>query len=180
SGVIHVLSHRLLFLGKHRPILKENFDFAIIDCPPNLYATTQNAICISDYLVVPCIADDLSTMGMRLLLREINSTAQRLKKSERVDSTPELLGIVLSRYRDVIEYRDHGKAAISGALNFFKKHQKSIFITSKSRFFEEQPVREYVDHARAVRENRPMCLYGGTSNAKSDISELTEALIDAI
>ncbi len=41
-----------------------NYDYVLIDCPPNVNLVTQNAFFASDYYVVPAIPDFLSTVGI--------------------------------------------------------------------------------------------------------------------
>ncbi|MEW5723418.1 MAG: ParA family protein [Thermodesulfobacteriota bacterium] len=48
------------------------YDFIMLDCPPNLFRTTQAAIFVSDYIYVPCNPDNLSIIGLSLLAHEIN------------------------------------------------------------------------------------------------------------
>ena len=43
---------------------REDYDFIIIDCPPNLNYITQNALYVSDYYLIPTIPDTLSTYGI--------------------------------------------------------------------------------------------------------------------
>jgi len=47
--------------------VKENYDYILIDCPPNVNLVTQGAFFASDYYVVPAIPDFLSTVGIVLI-----------------------------------------------------------------------------------------------------------------
>ncbi len=49
---------------------EDKYQWVIIDCPPNLYLMTQNALHASDYYVVTAIPDHLSTIGLNILTRE--------------------------------------------------------------------------------------------------------------
>lgn len=48
------------------------YDYVLIDCPPNLGFITRNGIEISDYYFIPTIADTLSTYGIPQIIRTIN------------------------------------------------------------------------------------------------------------
>ena len=50
-----------------------NFDYVLIDCPPNLGFITRNGIEISDYYLIPTIPDTLSTYGIPQIIKSINS-----------------------------------------------------------------------------------------------------------
>lgn len=71
----------------------DDYDFILIDCPPNLGIITLNGIYISDYYLIPCIPDILSTYGIPQILGRIDS----FKKETGINIMP--LGIVISMYR---------------------------------------------------------------------------------
>ncbi|PEM44308.1 ParA family protein [Bacillus toyonensis] len=48
--------------------VKDNYDYVLLDCPPNVNIVTQNAFYASDYFVVPAIPDFLSTTGISLIV----------------------------------------------------------------------------------------------------------------
>ena len=48
-----------------------NFDFILIDCPPNLYQCSWNALLASDFVVVPVPPEDFATQGLRFMHQAI-------------------------------------------------------------------------------------------------------------
>lgn len=79
------------------------YDFILIDCPPNFNIVTKNALVSSDYLLVPAKPDYLSTLGIDQLKRHVielvNDYNQYVKDSG--DSRwseigPEILGILFT------------------------------------------------------------------------------------
>ena len=56
-----------------------DYDYIIIDCPPNLYLMTQNALLASDYYIVTAIPDHLSTIGLNTLHRKVGEMDEMLK-----------------------------------------------------------------------------------------------------
>lgn len=73
--------------------VKDDYDYILIDCPPNLGLITLNGIQISDHYIIPCIPDILSTHGIPQILDRING----FKALTGSTITP--LGIVISMYR---------------------------------------------------------------------------------
>jgi len=69
------------------------YDFVLIDCPPNLGIITLNGIFISDYYLIPCIPDILSTYGIPQILGRVDNFKQETK----INIAP--LGIIISMYR---------------------------------------------------------------------------------
>ncbi len=59
------------FLKRVIEDVEDKYDWIVIDCPPNLYLMTQNALHASDYYVVTAIPDHLSTIGLSILTKKI-------------------------------------------------------------------------------------------------------------
>ncbi len=47
------------------------YDYIIIDCPPNLYTVTKNALLTSDYYIIPVVPNFLSHVGLEILTGKI-------------------------------------------------------------------------------------------------------------
>jgi chromosome partitioning protein len=71
----------------------KNYDYVLIDCPPNLGLVTQNGLNISDYYLIPTIPDHLSTYGIPQIISSVNSF------NRRTESNVQALGIIASMYR---------------------------------------------------------------------------------
>lgn len=54
--------------------LDKKYDYIIFDCPPANNITTQNALVVSDYILIPTIMDNLSSKGIVHLHSLINET----------------------------------------------------------------------------------------------------------
>ena len=59
--------------------VRDHYDYILIDCPPNLYLMTQNALLASDHYVVTAIPDHLSTIGMNILRKKVEDIGQTVK-----------------------------------------------------------------------------------------------------
>ena len=55
------------FLARVIREVRNDYDYVLIDCPPNLYLMTHNALVASDHYVVTAIPDHLSTIGLNIL-----------------------------------------------------------------------------------------------------------------
>ena len=80
------------------------YDYVIIDCPPNLYLMTQNALLAADYYIVTAIPDHLSTIGLNTLHGKIRDMDRMLDSAatlagERHAGYAELGGILFVRVR---------------------------------------------------------------------------------
>ena len=65
-----------LFLKRALQEVDDQYDYILIDCPPNIYLMTQNAIVASNWYIITAIPDHLSTIGLRILWTKVN----RIKK----------------------------------------------------------------------------------------------------
>lgn len=75
-----------------RPVLEE-YDYVLIDCPPNLGAMTLNGLRLADAYIVPTIPDVMSTYGIGPVQERIRRFADEWG-TDIVD-----LGVVVTKYR---------------------------------------------------------------------------------
>jgi len=72
--------------------VKENYDFIIVDCPPNLGILTLNGLFSADNVLIPVQTQYLPLGGLTTLLELANAVAERKGKSDYV------LGILGTMY----------------------------------------------------------------------------------
>lgn len=105
-GLIEIQDQLALIPGSHQYAISpveilagalrstlDDFDYVLIDCPPNLGIITLNGILISNGYVIPTIPDILSTYGIPQILNRIGEFSRQ--KRIRVDAK----GIIVSKYR---------------------------------------------------------------------------------
>lgn len=73
--------------------IKGNYDFILIDCPPNMGLITLNGLRISDGYIIPTIPDVLSTYGIPQIISRVN------KFSDTIGENIECFGIVATKVR---------------------------------------------------------------------------------
>jgi chromosome partitioning protein len=73
------------------PNLK-NYDYVLIDCPPNLGLITRNGIEISDFFLIPTVPDVLSTYGIPQIIKKIYNF--KIARNLRI----ECLGLIITKY----------------------------------------------------------------------------------
>lgn len=71
--------------------LRDAFDIVLIDCPPNLYQCSWNAMIAADFVVIPVPPEDFGTQGLRAVHQAIDN-ARRLNPGLR------RLGHLVTRY----------------------------------------------------------------------------------
>lgn len=75
-----------------RPIL-DDYDYVLIDCPPNLGIITLNGLRIADAYIIPTIPDVLSTYGIPQIITRVKAFADNIGEQIRP------LGVVISKLR---------------------------------------------------------------------------------
>ena len=84
--------------------VSDRYEWVVIDCPPNLYLMTQNALHASNYYVVTAIPDHLSTIGLNILTRKVREIGENIAAAQPLagetgHTVAELGGIVFVKVR---------------------------------------------------------------------------------
>lgn len=67
------------------------YDFILIDCPPNLYLASWNAMLASDHVVIPVPPEDFGAQGLRVV-------HQAIDQASRLNPRLHLAGHLVTRY----------------------------------------------------------------------------------
>ncbi|HRI62918.1 MAG TPA: ParA family protein [Polyangium sp.] len=81
----------------------DEYDYILVDCPPNLYLVTQNALAASEGYIVTTLPDYLSTSGLDILHKRIEQLNKMLGYASAICNkelaTPAPDGIIFVRVR---------------------------------------------------------------------------------
>jgi len=135
------------------------YQFVIIDCPPNLGSITLNGINISQHYVVPTVPDILSKIGISLILNRIKNFKNR-KKTCMI----ELSGIIFTK----VDYRT----------NLHKSTMQELRASNLSEFVFKTEFPQRISVAEAPIDSRPF-ITSETAKRKNDWRE-TQNFINQI
>jgi chromosome partitioning protein len=83
--------------------IKEKYDYIILDCPPNMNLVTQNAIVASESIVIICLPEFLSIVGIGLIRRIVDDISKEIRKDIEpfggLFQGPQIKGIIFNRVR---------------------------------------------------------------------------------
>ncbi|MDR1339453.1 MAG: ParA family protein [Prevotellaceae bacterium] len=112
-----------------------DYDFVIIDCPPNLTLAPQNALMISDYIIVPVVPEMFPAIGLPLLINRV----KKLKRDLR-DCKVDFLGAVFTKVD--VRYSVHNQQ-----INALRQNGLIPCFTTI--------IKQLADINKAVAENKP-------------------------
>jgi chromosome partitioning protein len=82
---------------------EKEYEYVLIDCPPNFNIVTKTAIVASDFLLLPTKPDYLSTLGIEQLIKHVGELAKTYNKyanesgsNEWSEISPEILGVIFT------------------------------------------------------------------------------------
>lgn len=119
---------RLKILDKAFKGTETEYDFAVIDTPPNLGILSLNAFIASDWVIVPMATDSFSLKGVRLLKQTLDDVADEVEKKLPV------AGILLTRYNGrvnvsrLLESSLHSAAELLGTTVFNSRIRQGVVI----------------------------------------------------
>lgn len=70
---------KLSILANALSAIQSEYDYILLDCPPNINLTTQNALFASTHYVIPSKADFLSTVGISLIKQKMSDLSDDYK-----------------------------------------------------------------------------------------------------
>ena len=116
----------LVKLNKPQPLsniikkLSDQYDYIIVDCPPNIGDVTVQALEAVDEVIIPAVADALSVQAFQKIAVSIQTSQKKNKKLK-------IAGILLNRYRaDLVV----SKAAFSDLSTLAGMYQTKVFNTT--------------------------------------------------
>ncbi|EAT9994254.1 AAA family ATPase [Salmonella enterica] len=103
--------------------VSDEYDYILLDCPPNINLVTQNAFFASELYLIPAIPDFLSTVGISLIKTEMEKLNTNFRgmiqySNSSIDFTDtEMLGIIFNM---VDEYDKKPKGTHEGTISDVK------------------------------------------------------------
>lgn len=136
----------------------DGYDVTLIDCPPNLYQCSWNAMIAADYVVIPVPPEDFGTQGLRAVHQCIDN-ARRLNPGLR------RLGHLVTRYdRRLLVHRSYEERL----RDLYEKMVLSTVVPEASAFKVSLACR------------KPVQFYAAKSKAATSMRNLVTELVTRI
>ena len=88
-SLVNVMSRETI-LRQYIEIIRDKYDYIIIDCTPSLGMLTINALACADAVIIPCSTSYLSAKGLEQLIMTISKIRKQLNRNLHIE------GILLS------------------------------------------------------------------------------------
>ena len=142
--------------------IKNDYDYILIDCPPNMGLITLNGLRIADGFIIPTIPDYLSTYGIPQIIHRVKEFA------DDCDDTPiPCLGIVATKVR--------GKSSLhERTLKELRKEKDAHLFTTQFKESNE------VGEAAEYRQCNTLKEKWGRQGHYARLESFTEEVIEAV
>lgn len=166
-GVFQILE------GTLSPYFKA-YDFVLLDCPPNLYTTTKNAIFSSDSCIVPYVPDYLSLSGFQVLAEVIAELRRRFADHVLGRREPNIGALIVSHYRQT---GNVFRLAIN-ELEISLARLKAAGLLEDGTLLLNPYIRHCVRVAESTSEHLPVILYAPGSIGAQDYCDLAQDFLN--
>ena len=172
--IVNYVRSRFAILERFIDLIKNEYDFILIDCPPNIYTTTHNSLYASDYYIIPTIPDYLSISGFPLLINSLNRTID-IKKEEKNERVI-LAGILVNLMDTRINVHKEGLESINRVLSYFRQNE----LVDENAVVFESIITNKVDVKNATGNHLPVCIDKPRSNSTMEYMKLCKEILERI
>lgn len=172
--IVNYVRSRYAILEKFMVKIKNDYDFILIDCPPNIFTTTHNSLYASDYYIIPTIPDYLSISGFPLLINSLNKTID-IKKEEK-NEIVKLAGIIVNLMDIRINVHKDGLETIKRILSYFRKEGN----VDENAVVFNTIITNKVDVKNATGNHLPVCIDKPRSNSTAEFMKLCKEILERV
>jgi chromosome partitioning protein len=151
----------------------DRYDYIFLDCAPNIYSVSKNALFAADYCVVPYIPDYLSLSGFEILVDMVHDFYNRMGGYFTSRKRPEIAAFIINHFavqRNVFETGvNEFEMAVNQIRPSGKIHPKAVCLKPFVRF--------NVNVAESTNEHLPIFLHKAKSIGAMDYADLTQNFI---
>lgn len=145
--------YRERILAKHLSKIQNNYEYCLLDCPPNLGVITINALYACNFFLIPVTADKGALDGM----------ADLLETAEEVKETNQLNYFILKNNIDI------------------RNKQTNLYLDNELKTYNEQLLNSIIYRAEVINQSRiaqePLQIFAPQSKSVEEYKKLFEELI---
>jgi chromosome partitioning protein len=152
----------------------KQYEYVLLDCPPNLYSTTKAAIFSADSCIVPYVPDYLSLSGFQVLAEQIAEMREKFAPYLPGRRKPNIGAVIVSHYR---QSGNVFRLAVNELeLSMADLREKGLL--ADQAILLQPYLRHCVRVAESTSEHLPVILYAPGSIGAQDYADLTQRFVD--
>ena len=149
--------------------LRQDYDYILIDCPPNIFTVTKNALFFADSYVVPYIPDYLSLSGLIVFAKRLRKFQESVLSHDPRMREPKIRAIIVNRFRSIGHVFSEAIVTLKGQLGELRKVQ----LVDPGATILSPWIRDCTAVAQCSNEHLPVTLYKPTAIGAQDYQTLT-------
>ena len=157
------------FLRSALAPLRQEYDYILLDCPPNIFTVTKNALFFADSYVVPYIPDYLSLSGLVIFARRLRKFQESVLTHEPKMREPKIRAIIINRFKSVGNVFSEAIVTLKGQLGELRKAQ----LVDPGATILTPSIRDCTAVAQCSNEHLPVTLYKPGAIGAQDYQTLT-------
>jgi chromosome partitioning protein len=149
--------------------LRQEYDYILLDCPPNIFTVTKNALYFADSYVVPYIPDYLSLSGLTIFASRLRKFQESVAAHDPRMHSPRIRAIIVNRFKNVGNIFSEAIVTLKAQLGILRTEQ---LIDSEAALLLPY-IRDCAAVAQCSNEHVPVTLYKPDAIGAKDYQTLT-------
>ena len=171
---VHMSRIPQLILKKSFDYIEDDYDYILIDNTPYFNLLTRNALCASDYVIIPVDCDGFSYEGLSKLIEKVIDTKEELNPSL------DILGVFLTKVNNrtkLYKQLNEGYTDQLGSkfMKTYIRHDNKVKVSNT----EYEPLPYYDKNSKALQDYMRLLIEFDILNDDS-LSLLKEQLVDEV
>jgi chromosome partitioning protein len=171
EDILHEQSKKpfFTFLRTALAPLRQQYDYILLDCPPNVFTVTKNALFFADSYVVPYIPDYLSLSGLNVFARRLRIFQESVAAHDPRMREPRIRAIIVNRFKNVGNVFSEAIVTLKGQLGTLRKEH----LVDPGAMILSPSIRDCAAVAQCSNEHLPVTLYRRDAIGAQDYQKLT-------
>jgi chromosome partitioning protein len=161
------------FLRSALAPLRQEYDYILLDCPPNIFTVTKNALFFADSYVVPYIPDYLSLSGLTIFASRLRKFQETVAAHDPRMREPRIRAIIINRYKAVGNVFSEAIVTLKGQLGYLRKEH----LVDPGAHILSPYIRDCTAVARCSDEHLPVTISKPDAIGAKDYQALTSNFV---
>jgi chromosome partitioning protein len=149
--------------------LRQEYDYILLDCPPNIFTVTKNALFFADSYVVPYIPDYLSLSGFNIFARRLRKFQESVVVHDPRMRESKIRAIIINRFKKIGKVFSDAILDLKAQLAVLRQAQ----LVDPGAMILSPEIRDCTAVAQCSNEHLPVTLYEPGAIGAQDYQKLT-------